>query len=183
MELYVNCLRSLFKIFFLKIRYGRKISVSPIQGWGKHGRIIINGEDAKVCIGKRAVARDNVIFRVENGKLKIGDKCFFNGNVSITCIDEVSIGNGCQFANNLVIVDHDHNYKAQGEGDKTLVSSPVKIGNNVWIGANCTVLRGSVIGDNAVIAAGSVVMGTIPENTLFYQKKENMQREIVNIGL
>lgn len=180
MELYVNCLRSLFKIIFLKIRYGRKISISPIQGWGKNDKIIISGKEASVKIGKRTVTRDNVVFRVENGKLEIGDKCFFNGNVNITCVEQISIGSGCQFANNLVIVDHDHNYKEHGEKAKALVSSPIIIGDNVWIGANCTVLRGSVIGDNSVIAAGSVVMGEIPENTIFYQKKENVQREIVN---
>jgi len=179
MELYINCLRSFFKILFLKVRYGKKIKVSLLQGWGKRGRILINGKDAMVSIGKRTVTRDNVVLRIENGKLEIGDKCFFNSNVNITCIDHIRIGSGCQFANNLVIVDHDHNYKERSEGAKPLVSSPITIGNNVWIGANCTVLRGSIIGDNSVIAAGSVVTGTIPENTLFFQKKENVQREII----
>ena len=43
------------------------------------------------------------------------------------------------------------------ENLKELVSAPVKIGNNVWCGANVTVLKGVTIGDGAVIAAGSVV--------------------------
>lgn len=48
----------------------------------------------------------------------------------------------------------------------------VSIGNNVWIGANTVILRDSIIGDNAVIAAGSVVKGNIPPNTVYYLKRE-----------
>ena len=66
------------------------------------------------------------------------------------------IGNQCMFANNFVVVDHDHDRK-DGKILKELVSAPVKIGNNVWCGANVTVLKGVTIGDGAVIAAGSVV--------------------------
>jgi len=42
----------------------------------------------------------------------------------------------------------------------------VTLGDRVWLGARCIVLKGTVIGDNSVIAAGSVVRGTIPKNTL-----------------
>ena len=40
------------------------------------------------------------------------------------------------------------------------------IGDNVWIGANVTILKNSVIGDNCVIGAGSVVKGKYHSNTL-----------------
>ncbi len=117
-----------------------------------------------------------MILRVQNGDLEIGDKCFFNANVSITCLDKIEIGSGCQFGNNVVIIDHDHDYKK--EGGAPLVSAPVIIGRNVWVGANVVILRGSVIGDGAVIAAGSVVKGEVPEDTLFYQKRENVIKPI-----
>ncbi len=42
----------------------------------------------------------------------------------------------------------------------------VTIGENVWIGAKCLILKGVTIGNNAVIAAGSVVTRSVPENTL-----------------
>lgn len=47
------------------------------------------------------------------------------------------------------------------------VKCGVEIGANVWIGANCTVLPGARIGDNAVIAAGSVVRGEVPAGELW----------------
>ena len=70
----------------------------------------------------------------------------------------------------MVVIDHDHNYRANGiySGDNPeFISSPVIIGNDVWIGANVVILRGTEIGDNCVIAAGSVVKDIIPPNTLF----------------
>jgi len=43
---------------------------------------------------------------------------------------------------------------------------PIIVGNNVWIGANVTVVPGVTIGDNCVIGAGSVVTKDIPDNTV-----------------
>lgn len=56
---------------------------------------------------------------------------------------------------------------------------PVKIGRNVWIGSNSTILPGVTVGDNAVIGAGSVVTKDIPENTVF---AGNPAKFIKNIG-
>ena len=42
----------------------------------------------------------------------------------------------------------------------------VHIGNTVWIGGNCTILPGVTIGDNAVVAAGSVVTKDVPANAV-----------------
>ena len=102
---------------------------------------------------------------IENAKCSIGDKVFMNHNCSITCANEITIGDNCNLANNIVIVDHDHNI-----GDTGVVaglnSKPIHIGNNVWIGGNVCVLPGVTIGDNVVIGAGSVVTKDIPANCL-----------------
>ncbi len=45
-------------------------------------------------------------------------------------------------------------------------TKPVKIGNNVFIGVNSIILKGTEIGDNSVIGAGSVVAGIIPPNVI-----------------
>ena len=47
----------------------------------------------------------------------------------------------------------------------------IEIGNNVWIGANTIILRGTKIGDNAVIAAGSIVKGEVPTGAVIVQKR------------
>ena len=45
-------------------------------------------------------------------------------------------------------------------------AKPVRIGNDVWIGGNVTILPGVTIGNNVVVAAGAVVTKDIPDNTL-----------------
>ena len=57
-------------------------------------------------------------------------------------------------------------------------SLPVHIGENVWIGANVTVLPGVTIGDNAVIGANSLVTKAIPANTVAYGSPCKVIREI-----
>ena len=55
---------------------------------------------------------------------------------------------------------------------------PIKIGNNVWIGANAVVLPGVSIGDNTVIGAGSVVTKKIPANVVAVGNPCRVLREI-----
>ena len=51
------------------------------------------------------------------------------------------------------------------------------IGNDVWIGAGAVILRGTTIGDKAVIGAGSIVKGNVPAGSVFYQKRETIIKE------
>ena len=140
-----------------------------IQAFGHHTEVKI--KDGTARFGKEQITRGNAVFRVEGGELIIGDRCFFNQNVSITCKKKIVIGDRCQIANNVVIVDHDH---AGSENWGSYVETPVTIGNDVWIGANVVIMRGTTIGDKAVIGAGSIVKGDIPAGKVFYQKRETM---------
>ena len=140
-----------------------------IQAFGHHTELKIKNGTA--CFGKEQITRGNAVFRVEGGELVVGDKCFFNQNVSITCKKNIVIGDRCQIANNVVIVDHDH---AGSENWGSYVETPVVIGNDVWIGANVVIMRGTTIGDKAVIGAGSIVKGNVPAGKVFYQKRETI---------
>lgn len=162
-ELAVRAGMSLPKVIGWKIRYGGRLKMPLVQAFGKHAELHI-AKQAKVLIGKETVSRFGLFLRAESGSLEIGDKCFFNTHVSITCLEHISIGQRCQIANNVVIVDHDHDYRKDWGSYKT---DPVRIGNDVWIGANAVILKGSVIGDGAVIAAGAVVKGTVKPHSVY----------------
>ena len=170
-EIYWRVLVSLPKVLWLKLRYAGKCTMPLIQAFGHHTEVKI--KDGTARFGKEQITRGNAVFRVEGGELIIGDKCFFNQNVSITCKKKVVIGDRCQIANNVVIVDHDH---AGSENWGSYVETPVTIGNDVWIGANVVIMRGTTIGDKAVIGAGSIVKGDIPAGKVFYQKRETVIR-------
>lgn len=170
-EIYWRVLVSLPKVLWLKLKYAGKCSMPLVQAFGHHTEVKI--KDGTARFGKEQITRGNAVFRVEGGELIIGDKCFFNQNVSITCKKKIVIGDRCQIANNVVIVDHDH---AGSENWGSYVETPVIIGNDVWIGANVVIMRGTTIGDKAVIGAGSIVKGNVPEGKVFYQKRETMIR-------
>lgn len=69
------------------------------------------------------------------------------------------------FANNLVIVDHDHVVDTEGVTGE-LIAKPVIIEDHVWCGANVTITKGVRIGAGAVIAAGAVVTKDVPEKAV-----------------
>lgn len=127
--------------------------------WGR-GFTVVVSKGSHISIGARNNFRNYFQIRaVHGGKIIIGDDCFCNTNVSITSLDNVKIGNRVKLANNVVIVDHDHDYISGNIGYQ---SKPVVIEDDVWIGANVVILKGVTIGKGAVVAAGAVVTNSIP---------------------
>lgn len=128
---------------------------------------------AKVSIGSYVFIRKNTSIRIDHeGELIIGDKVFINDNCNINCVSKTTIGPYTKIAPNVSINDHDHNFRSTGEGH--LLKGDVTIGEHVWIGSHTVILRGSVIGDRAVIAAGSVVKGHVPAGTVFMNPRERV---------
>lgn len=174
-EIIINTIKTL--PYVMELNVWKHCKINLIQSFGSRTRICVNGRGSRLTMGGKCVLRDNVELRIENGgELHIGEKCFINRNTVITCIDRITIGSGTQIANNVTIIDHDHNYK--NNGTAPLISSGVTIGKNVWIGANAVILRGSQIGDGAVIGAGAVIKGIVKSGTLVYQERKNNIRSM-----
>jgi virginiamycin A acetyltransferase len=127
-----------------------------------------------------------------DGQINIGQYTQVNGpGVFIMgAIHGVSIGNFCSIARNVTIQEHNHNYSRVSsyffqkhfftgkEEDDIVSNGPIIIGNDVWIGANATILSGVTIGDGAVIAANALVtkdvspyaiVGGVPASLLRYR--------------
>lgn len=154
-------IKSLFIYIINKIRYKDRISITLINSI--KGKLKIELEDKAILkIGDFIMTAGPCYIKcIKNSKCIIGDRVFLNHNVSLTCLDEITIGDFCNIANNTIIVDHNHKYDATGviEGFET---SPIHIGNRVWIGANVTILKGVNIGEGAIISAGAVVNKNVP---------------------
>lgn len=106
---------------------------------------------------------------VKRGILEIGARSFI-GQYSVICARQaITIGADCLIAEHVTIRDQDHCY---GSGLTTaqagFTTSPITIGNNVWIGAKVTITKGVTIGDNSVIGANSVVTRDIPAGSVAF---------------
>lgn len=100
------------------------------------------------------------------GALSIGNNCMINRNGTVVCMESIRIGDNVSIGPNVCIYDHDHNLNKSNTGGEDFVSKPIIIENNVWIGANVTVLKGVTIHKNAVIAAGTTVTKDVLENEI-----------------
>lgn len=99
--------------------------------------------------------------------VSIGRNCGFSGTV-IGATQRIMIGDNVLCGANTTITDFDWHPldPTQRLTGKATDAKPVIIGNNVWLGLNVTLLKGVRIGDNSVIAAGSVVTQDIPANVI-----------------
>ncbi len=96
----------------------------------------------------------------------IGNNCRLNG-VYIHAQKEILIGDNCVLASGIHVIDSNgHELYSTNRTVGRDTPKPVVIGNNVWIGLNSIVLKDTIIGDNSVVAAGSVVKGRFPANSL-----------------
>lgn len=85
-----------------------------------------------------------------------------------TVIGPVSIGSHVNLAQGITVTALNHNFaNADRRIDEQGVSTtPVRIGNDIWIGANAVILPGVEIGDHSVVAAGAVVTKSVPPHSL-----------------
>src|SRR5438094_5781742 len=116
-----------------------------------------------------------------NGSAVVGDFTLLNGAL-IMADEKIEIGSYCLISWNVGIADSDFHplepaqrlidaralapYFKDRPARPKLKTAPVKIANNVWIGMNAVILKGVTIGENSVVAAGSVVTKSIPPNTV-----------------
>ncbi len=121
-------------------------------------------------IGRRTVLGHyyptKIRLEAKDAKVIIGSNVNLNG-VNISCCKFISIGNNCRIASGVVILDY--NGHIVNSSDRTVGRDCPKciiIGNNVWIGINSIILKGTSIGDNSVVGAGSIVKGQYPPNSI-----------------
>lgn len=110
--------------------------------------------------------------------IEVGDNCYFNMNCVILDGAKVTFGNNVFVAPSCGFYTAGHPLDVEQRNAGLEYAYPITVGNNVWIGAQVCVLPGVTIGDNSVIAAGSVVNKSIPPNVLAAGNPCRVIREI-----
>ena len=149
----------------------RKIALAGRYQCGRYsiierGALIRVSQGGEISLGANVYVRRGTELHADGGRIVCGGGNFLNRNISIVSHQLISIGNGTTIGPNTVIYDHDHDPANKGQ----FISREIIIGRNAWIGANCTILKGVHIGDNAVIGAGSIVTGDVPADAVYYCK-------------
>lgn len=104
-------------------------------------------------------------FRCDFGyNITVGDNFFANVNLVILDSAKVTFGNNIFIGPNVGIYTPNHSFNRIERAKGQEKSSPITIGDDVWIGGNVVVLPGITIGNNVIIGAGSVVTTDIPDN-------------------
>lgn len=168
-----------YNIKFQKILYGKRFTINPgYKVWGKI-RLLIHGVGS-ISIGNdfHAVSDRKRSFItlfspiqltiIGNAEIIIGNHVGLNGT-TITARKKISIGDYTMIGPNTIIVDNDgHNAWPPRERWTTSGrSEEIIIENDVWIGMNCTILKGVKIGTGSIISAGSVVISNVEANSLY----------------
>lgn len=118
------------------------------------------------------ISNERYISSLRKKGAKVGENTIFF-SPRRTIVDEgkaflISIGNYCRITSGVTILAHDYSRSVLRYyyGDNIGGSSPVRIGNNCFIGMNAIILMGTSIGDNCIVGAGSVVKGIFPSNSV-----------------
>lgn len=175
----VSVLYTGVKLTLLKIIYPKQLHIKGIIRFSPN--VVINIEkNSSIFLGNRiSMHSRGRISSVAGGKLEIEDNCSFNVGCIIACRHNIRICRDVTIGPNTMIYDHNHIMNTEiGVKNSGFDLKEVKIGKNTWIGAGVIILAGADIGENCVIAAGSIITGKIPDNTVVVQKRESIYKNV-----
>lgn len=105
--------------------------------------------------------------RDSTAQISIGSNTITNNNISIVAMKSITIGESCQIGDMVAIIDCDfHEINPSTRNSSAGNIAPIAIGKNVWLGSRVMVLKGVTIGDNTIVAAGSIVTKSLPSNVI-----------------
>lgn len=151
--------------------------------------ITIDGENNVVRLGSGTRLGVNMTIRGSGNTVEIGEACHLHGFMNVLCSNarlkigdgvtmvqgsiqlhepgEIVIGDDCMISSQVYISLSDiHPIYDRGTGQRINPAASVVIGDHVWAGLRCMIMKGARIGDGGVIAAGAIVSGQTPPNAI-----------------
>ena len=119
--------------------------------------------------GDRVQFEHDIFIKITNdaAQLKLGQRVFIGRATQFDISEGVSVGNNVLIAPGCFITDHSHIHRAGASiASQGCESAPVRIGDDVWLGAHSIVLAGVTIGNGAIIGANSVVTRDVASMTI-----------------
>ncbi len=120
------------------------------------------------------------------GRIEIGDGFGISGS-TIYAYDSITIGKNATIGANCKIIDNDFHplnpeQRRLGLNKEYTRRAPIVIGDNCFIGMNSIILKGTRIGNNVIVGAGSVVQGAFPDNCIIAGNPAKVIRQLDREG-
>lgn len=158
-----------------RMAYTRAVWGRRLHSLGKRstlGRATLVRNPRVIAIGERVTVESGFVFadlRCGYGslpKIRIGDGCTILFRFQCNAAECVTIGENVLIASNVLITDSDH--VVEPNGDPTtrstkLITRPVSIGHDCWLGQNAVILKGVTIGHHCIVGANTVVTRDVPD--------------------
>ncbi|MFM2588564.1 acyltransferase [Vibrio sp. TBV020] len=145
----------------IKLGFGR-VQISD----SKYSRFIWNiSKDGVVELGHHIKIGTGSKLHVQ-GHLSIGSDSNFTGEATIICNKEIAFGSSSLISWQTLFMDSDLHSITNEQGAQLNENQTIHFGENIWVGARATVLKGVSIGSNSVLSSGAVVTKTFPENSV-----------------
>ena len=184
-----------FKYFtgfnFINTKYKQIKNKLEIFGKLRKNKIKISGNNNIIYVGKNSLLRDsNIFIKGNNNILYIGEDCAVN-NLSIILDNEgseirignktsiakaqivslepykIEIGEDCMLSYDIEIRNTDsHKIYDKNTNQRINEGKSINIGNHVWLGMRAVILKGVNIGNNSIVAGGSIVTKDVKANTI-----------------
>ena len=172
--------------------------MGPSSSIGSAAKILNSGDRSdRIRIGKNTRIEGELFIFPHGGQLNIGDWCFVGPGSRIWSACNISIGNRVLISHNCNIIDsltHPINARKRHLQFRDILTTghpnpmnlgeqPVKIDDDVWIGAGSTILRGVSIGCASIVGAGSVVTSDVPPHTIVAGNPARIVRKLTSEDL
>jgi len=158
---------------------------SPPTAYG----LVIDGDDNLVRIGASARLGLNMTIRGNGNRVEVGERCHLHGFVNVLCGQarlavgagttmvqgsiqlhepgQIEIGSDCMISSQVYISLSDiHPIYDRITGQRINPAASIHIGDHVWAGLRCMIMKGAQVGEGAILAAGAIVSGDTPSQTI-----------------
>ena len=89
------------------------------------------------------------------GRLELGDRFNITAESTIVCAKDIRFGNNCLMSWDVLVMDTDEHPIYDKQDERINPDAPIVVGNHVWIGCKCMLLKGAELPDNTILAAGT----------------------------
>ena len=91
------------------------------------------------------------------GRLELGNQFNITAESTVVCAKEIKFGSDCLVSWDVLVMDTDEHPVYNKEGERINDDQPIVVGNHVWIGCKCMLLKGAELPDNTILAAGTAL--------------------------